>query len=70
MAEPLYAFTHIRHKGSGAEVREDEVVCTNHGAMFEADTGFCTFGPCEGGTLDELAIEIEHGEVRLIDDHF
>ena len=57
-------------KGSGAPIRDDEIVCTNHGAMFETDTGRCTFGPCEGAFLQPVAIDIEDGSVRLTDDRF
>lgn len=32
--------THVRlDEGRGATMRGDEIVCTNHGAMFEADSG-------------------------------
>lgn len=61
-------FTHIRlDKGSGARMRDDEVVCTNHGAMFEVDTGRCTFGPCEGAYLDAIEVTVEDGTVYLTD---
>lgn len=64
-------FTHIRlDKGSGAPVRNGEVVCANHGAMFEKDTGLCTHGPCEGAMLDEVDIAVEDGVVYLVDDDF
>lgn len=61
-------FTHIRlDKGSGARMRGDEIVCTNHGAMFEVDTGLCTFGPCEGAYLDAIEVAVEDGAVYLTD---
>jgi nitrite reductase/ring-hydroxylating ferredoxin subunit len=64
-------FTHIGlDKGSGAELRDGEIVCTNHGAMFEADTGYCTFGPCEGAYLDAVAVTVENGAVKLADERF
>jgi nitrite reductase/ring-hydroxylating ferredoxin subunit len=60
--------THINlDKGSGAAMRNGEIVCTNHGAMFDADTGECTFGPCEGAFLNAVEITIADGEVRLAD---
>ena len=63
--------THIKlDKGSGAPMRDDEIVCTNHGAMFEADSGLCTFGPCEGAYLEEIEIEVGDGEVYLADDGY
>lgn len=61
-------YTHIRlDKGSGAPIRDGEVVCTNHGAMFEADTGRCTFGPCEGAYLNPVSVAVEGGDVFLTD---
>jgi len=61
-------FTHVKlDKGSGAEMRDGEIVCTNHGAMFEADTGACTFGPCEGAVLDPVEVIVADGEVYLDD---
>ncbi|AEN05059.1 Rieske (2Fe-2S) iron-sulfur domain-containing protein [halophilic archaeon DL31] len=44
-------------QGDGAMIRDGELVCTRHGATFETDDGECTFGPCEGAVLDELAVQ-------------
>lgn len=64
-------FTHIKlDKGSGAEMRDGEVICTNHGAYFDADSGRCTFGPCEGAFLNEIEVGVEDGEVYLVDDDY
>lgn len=64
-------FTHIRlDKGSGAEMRNGEVICTNHGAYFRADDGFCTFGPCEGAYLADIDINVADGTVYLTDDDY
>jgi len=64
-------FTHIKlDKGSGAEMRDGEVICTNHGAYFEADSGRCTFGPCEGAYLNEIDVAVEEGVVYLVDDDY
>jgi nitrite reductase/ring-hydroxylating ferredoxin subunit len=54
-------------KGSGATVRGDELVCGKHGATFEIETGYCTHGPCEGATIDELDVTVEDGAVYLTD---
>lgn len=64
-------FTHIRlDKGSGAPVRNGEVVCANHGAMFEKDSGLCTYGPCEGAYLNPVDLEVRDGSVYLADEEF
>lgn len=64
-------FTHVRlDKGSGAGLRDDEIVCTNHGAMFDADTGQCTYGPCDGAYLEALDVRTEDGHVYLTDTEY
>lgn len=57
-------------KGSGATLRNGEVLCGRHGALFEADTGRCTYGPCEGAYLDEVEVAVEDGTVFLTDDRY
>ena len=61
-------YTHIKlDKGSGAPRRDDELICANHGAYFEVDTGYCTFGPCEGAYLTRVTVAVEDGDVYLTD---
>lgn len=63
--------THITlDKGSGAVMRDGEIVCTNHGAYFEADTGFCTFGPCEGAYLPPVDVRVADDAVLLDDEDY
>jgi len=63
--------THIKiDKGSGAPVRDGELLCANHGALFAADSGECTYGPCEGAVLTELAVTVENGGVYLVDEGY
>lgn len=38
--------------------------CHMHGAMYEIETGYCTAGPCQGATLNALALKEE--ESRLV----
>ncbi len=65
---------HLTHipldKGSGAPVRDGEVLCANHGAMFETDSGLCTHGPCEGATLEAVPVRVEGDTVYLDDDGY
>lgn len=56
--------------GSGATVRNDEIVCERHGATFEKATGDCTFGPCEGATIEQLDVTVRDGDVFLADDDY
>ncbi|WP_226481146.1 Rieske (2Fe-2S) protein [Natrinema amylolyticum] len=63
--------THIKlDKGSGAPMRDGELICANHGAYFEADSGRCTFGPCEGAYLTDLEITVSDGDVYLTDEEY
>ncbi|MFB6168473.1 MAG: Rieske (2Fe-2S) protein [Haloferacaceae archaeon] len=54
--------------GSGAAVRDDELVCQRHGATFDREDGVCTYGPCEGAVLDRVAVRVVDGTVHLADD--
>ena len=61
-------YTHINiDKGAGAEMRNGELICENHGAYFESDSGYCNFGPCEGAYLNPVPITVEDGTVYLSD---
>ncbi|MFC6718146.1 Rieske (2Fe-2S) protein [Natrialbaceae archaeon GCM10025810] len=63
--------THINlDKGSGAPMRNGELVCQNHGAYFESDTGYCTYGPCEGAYLTGIEVAVVDGDVHLADDGY
>ena len=37
------------------------IQCTSHGALFNIETGFCVAGPCQGKSLQPLAIKINDG---------
>ncbi|MFC4544184.1 Rieske (2Fe-2S) protein [Halosolutus amylolyticus] len=64
-------FTHINlDKGSGAPMRDGEIVCANHGAYFDADSGQCTFGPCEGAYLTAIDVAVDDGVVYLTDEAY
>jgi hypothetical protein len=51
-------------------MRDGELICANHGAYFEADTGYCSYGPCEGAYLTELEITVSNDEIYLTDDEY
>lgn len=56
--------------GWGALIRDDRIVCHEHGARFECGDGLCTYGPCRGKTLDPISVAVRDGEVYLTDDRF
>ena len=57
-------------KDDGAFVRNGEVFCQKHGATFEADGGYCNFGPCEGAALESVDVTVEGDAVYLDDDAY
>lgn len=57
-------------KGSGALVRNGEIVCQKHGATFQKDSGLCDFGPCEGAVLPDYEVTIEDDGVYLSDEDY
>lgn len=64
-------YTHIKlDKGSGAPMRNGELICANHGAYFESDSGYCNFGPCEGAYLNGLDVAVDDDTLYLADDGY
>jgi nitrite reductase/ring-hydroxylating ferredoxin subunit len=61
------------HRGTELDWQHGEVfdesglylVCATHGALFEADTGRCVGGPCQGASLVRLAINEVDNHVTL-----
>lgn len=41
------------------ETPDKQLVCPAHGATFDAETGFCTSGPCAGQSLTQLNISFD-----------
>lgn len=56
--------------GAGAPMRDGEIVCDNHGATFEADSGRCTHGPCVGAYLNGIDVRLEDGDVVIGDPEY
>jgi nitrite reductase/ring-hydroxylating ferredoxin subunit len=38
---------------------DDQLICNMHGALFAADTGYCTDGPCSGDSLTRLSVTVD-----------
>jgi hypothetical protein len=51
-------------------MRDGEIICANHGAYFESDSGQCTYGPCEGAFLEGIDVTAEDGDVYLTDEEY
>ncbi len=43
----------------------DFIVCSNHGAAFELDTGHCVSSPCAGDSLSEVPVLVRDGSVVI-----
>lgn len=56
--------------GDGATVRDEELVCEKHGATFETASGYCTHGPCEGATIEEIEVAVQDGDVYLAETEY
>ena len=41
------------------------ILCSNHGALFEINTGYCVFGPCQGKYLEPVETMIEGKSVII-----
>ncbi|MFB6137555.1 MAG: Rieske (2Fe-2S) protein [Halobacteriaceae archaeon] len=64
-------FTDVRlDRGDGVVRRGAEIVCANHGAYFEADSGLCTHGPCEGAVLEPVDVAVADGSAVLADERY
>lgn len=44
----------------------DALVCCHHGARYRPDTGECVGGPCHGGRLTALAVEVREGALWCV----
>jgi len=48
-------------------VTGSEILCANHGARFEVETGFCVLGPCKGKRLAPYPVAVREGMVVAVD---
>ncbi len=59
------------HLGINLEFQPDQfmdadqhfLLCHNHGALFEVETGHCVSGPCQGERLTSIPIRIDDGDI-------
>lgn len=45
------------------------IICSNHGALFEIQTGLCISGPCVNSSLKSIPFEIQNNCVHIDTDH-
>lgn len=53
--------------GQFLDLAKTQILCTNHGAVFRIEDGFCVAGPCAGESLQRPATEVRNGTVYLVD---
>lgn len=46
------------------------LICSNHGALFEPNTGVCVNGPCYGASLIAISVKEADSTVVLDDERF
>lgn len=47
-------------------VLSQRIFCSNHGALFVPDTGYCEAGPCRGLRLERFAHVVEGTALRVL----
>lgn len=47
------------------DLEKRRILCTNHGARFDIETGKCVWGPCLGERLTPVPVRVVAGEVWL-----
>jgi len=58
----------VRLDGGSGELMDDEgnfIVCRQHGAQFDIDTGHCFSGPCQGKALTPVKVVVDDGDVCI-----
>ena len=51
--------------GQFLKSKQGELVCAVHGATFAPGDGHCTGGPCRGGALRAVPVQVVDGQVIL-----
>jgi nitrite reductase/ring-hydroxylating ferredoxin subunit len=42
-------------------------LCRTHGACFQLSDGMCFEGPCQGASLDAIAVRLHNGKIEIQD---
>lgn len=43
------------------------LICANHGALYDPDSGHCAGGPCNGRSLEPVPVMERNGRIELLD---
>lgn len=70
--EKIFAYINsCPHQGTPLETFPDKfldqtrqlLICSTHGARFRVEDGFCIEGPCDGASLQRVAVHVRNGAV-------
>lgn len=50
------------------DLERKQIICATHGAVFRIEDGLCVSGPCEGDSLEPVAVEVRDGRVYVQSD--
>ncbi len=53
--------------GQFLNAEKTHILCANHGALFDIETGACVSGACGGKGLRPVAVTVKDGEITLAD---
>jgi nitrite reductase/ring-hydroxylating ferredoxin subunit len=51
--------------GRGVKTFRQHILCVNHYAVFRFEDGYCIDGPCKGGALTPITLEVSDGSIAL-----
>jgi nitrite reductase/ring-hydroxylating ferredoxin subunit len=57
-------------RGTGAAMRDGEIICPRHGSMFDACSGECDNGEAAGTTLPSVELTVADEGIFLTDDNY
>jgi len=49
-------------------MENEYIMCANHGALFEIDTGLCVYGPCKKQSLTAVPFSVKEDKIYLLSD--
>lgn len=55
------------HENKFLDFFQSNIQCTLHGALFNIEDGFCTWGPCQGQSLKPVEIVLVDGQIYRAD---
>jgi nitrite reductase/ring-hydroxylating ferredoxin subunit len=54
-------------EGQFLDLFRTHILCANHGAQFDIESGYCVLGPCRGKRLEPFPVQVVDGAVVCAD---